>query len=117
MLGTVNPEGGREGSIDAEQLSWLERELEGGSGRWVDRTGRTCRADRRTRLSLLFSHHPLDRLVNPWSPSGRHRATSGEVESVLRRFPNLVAWVNGHTHAQPSRRAGRTRTSAVDGGR
>jgi metallophosphoesterase (TIGR03767 family) len=98
VLDTVNPEGGWEGSIDAAQLAWLEGELEAGSSRWIDRDGRACRRDRPDRLFVLFSHHPLRALVNAWSPAGRHRATGAEVEAVLGRFPNLVAWVNGHTH-------------------
>jgi metallophosphoesterase (TIGR03767 family) len=98
VLDTVNPEGGWQGSIDSAQLRWLESELEAGSSRWLDAQGRVCRRDREDRLFVLFSHHPLQSLINGWSPSGRHRACRDEVEAVLNRFPNLVAWVNGHTH-------------------
>jgi metallophosphoesterase (TIGR03767 family) len=98
VLDTVNHEGGWQGSIGATQLEWLERELRAGSSRWLDADGRECRSGRTDRLFILFSHHPLRCLTNAWAPSGEHRATSGEVEDLLARFPGVVAWVNGHTH-------------------
>jgi metallophosphoesterase (TIGR03767 family) len=87
VLDTVNINGGWQGSIDAGQLAWLESQLEAGSSRWVD-----------DRLFVLFSHHPLRNLINAWAPGGEHLALADEVEAVLERFGNLVAWVDGHTH-------------------
>ncbi len=98
VLDTVNGNGGWQGSLGADQLAWLEAELEAGSARSVDRNGRLQHRAGDERLFVLFSHHPLRCLINPWAPGGEHRALADEVEGVVRRFPNLVAWVNGHTH-------------------
>jgi metallophosphoesterase (TIGR03767 family) len=98
VLDTVNSNGGWQGSIDAEQLAWLEAELEGGSSRWVDRDGSVREKEVDDRLFVLFSHHPLGCLINAWAPGGEHRALAAEVQAVLDRFGNLVAWVDGHTH-------------------
>ena len=50
------------------------------------------------RLFVLFSHHPVTTLVNDYDTSGRSRVLAAEVEALLLRFPNVIAWVNGHTH-------------------
>jgi metallophosphoesterase (TIGR03767 family) len=83
MLDTVNPHGGWQGSIDAAQLSWLAAELTACAGRPV----------------LLFSHHPLETLVNDRRPPGAdRRVLAGELRDLLLAHPCVVAWVNGHTH-------------------
>ncbi len=80
VLDTVNPNGGSEGSIDAEQYAWLERELTAGHGR----------------IFVLFSHHPIGSMDNT---AGAPPRIDGEaVRDLLLRFPNVVLWVNGHTH-------------------
>jgi metallophosphoesterase (TIGR03767 family) len=83
MLDTVNPHGGWQGSIDATQLGWLAAELTVCAGRPV----------------LLFSHHPLETLVNDRRPPGAdRRVLAGELRDLLLAHPCVVAWVNGHTH-------------------
>jgi metallophosphoesterase (TIGR03767 family) len=82
-LDTVNPHGGWQGSLDAAQLAWLQGELAAAAGRPV----------------VLFSHHPLETLVNDRRPPGAgRRVLAAEFREVLLAFPNVVAWVNGHTH-------------------
>jgi metallophosphoesterase (TIGR03767 family) len=82
-LDTVNPHGGWQGSLDAAQLAWLRGELAAAAGRPV----------------VLFSHHPLETLVNDRRPPGSgRRILAAEFREVLLAFPNVVAWVNGHTH-------------------
>ncbi len=98
VLDTVNPSGGWHGSIDAEQLSWLEGELVNGHSRWRDEDGRWVPGSGGDRLFVLFSHHPLETLVNGYSSSGSDRILVGGLERLLGRFPNVVLWVNGHTH-------------------
>lgn len=98
MLDTVNPEGGWQGSLDLAQFTWLEATLRAGSSRWSDADGTEHRSDRTDRLFVLCSHHPLEMLVNPWSPDGVTRVLAPQVEALLHQFPNVVAWVNGHTH-------------------
>jgi metallophosphoesterase (TIGR03767 family) len=80
VLDTVNPHGYWQGSFDVEQFEWLEAQLSGEPHR----------------LSVLFSHHPLHTLTNDSGPE--RRILAAEVEELLLRFPNVVLWVNGHTH-------------------
>ncbi len=99
VMDTVEHEGGWQGSIGADQLAWLESELQAASDRWVDDDGRLRRRPGTARPVLVFSHHPLRCLINSWSPRGERRVLSDELAGVLARYPSMVAWVNGHTHA------------------
>ena len=81
VLDTVNPNGGSEGSIDAEQYAWIEQELRA--------------ATRRGRLVVLFSHHPIASMDNM---AGAGRIDGAAVRDLLLRYPNVILWVNGHTH-------------------
>lgn len=94
-LDTVNPNGYSEGSLDRAQLAWLERELRAGSRRYRDARGELVTHDVRDRLFVLFSHHPIASLGNPL---GGDRVLGDEVRELLLRYPNVVLWVNGHTH-------------------
>jgi metallophosphoesterase (TIGR03767 family) len=83
VLDTVNHHGGWQGSIDATQLSWLEAELSASSARPV----------------VLFSHHPLETLINDTRPPGAdRRVLADELRTVVLAHPCVVAWLNGHTH-------------------
>ena len=83
VLDTVNHHGGWQGSIDEAQLSWLEAELTASAARPV----------------VLFSHHPLETLVNDTRPPGAsRRVLADELRAVLLAHPCVVAWLNGHTH-------------------
>jgi len=83
VLDTVNHHGGWQGSIDATQLSWLQAELAASAARPV----------------VLFSHHPLETMVNDTRPPGAdRRVLAAELRDVLLAHPNVVAWLNGHTH-------------------
>jgi metallophosphoesterase (TIGR03767 family) len=83
VLDTVNHHGGWQGSIDESQLRWLEAELAASAARPV----------------VLFSHHPLETLVNDTRPPGAdRRVLAGEMRAVLLAHPCVVAWLNGHTH-------------------
>ena len=96
MLDTVNPHGGWQGSIDATQLGWLAAELTACAARPV----------------LLFSHHPLETLVNDRRPPGAdRRVLAGELRDLLLAHPCVVAWVNGHTHVARDHRDPRRRIS------
>jgi metallophosphoesterase (TIGR03767 family) len=97
-LDTVNVDGGWQGSLDDEQLHWLTDELCNGSRHYLDETGTMRRNSHEDRLFVLFSHHPIATLVNDYDTSGRRRVLAAEVEALLLRFPNVIAWVNGHTH-------------------
>jgi metallophosphoesterase (TIGR03767 family) len=83
VLDTVNQHGGWQGSIDETQLRWLEAELRAGAARPV----------------VLFSHHPLETLVNDTRPPGEgRRVLAAELRDLLLAHPCVVAWLNGHTH-------------------
>lgn len=80
VLDTVNPHGHWQGSLDVVQFEWLRAELVAAAGRLV----------------VLFSHHPLRTLTNTAGPD--RRVLSDDVAALLREYPNVILWVNGHTH-------------------
>jgi metallophosphoesterase (TIGR03767 family) len=83
VLDTVNPHGGWQGSIDGTQLGWLEAELAASAARPV----------------VLFSHHPLETLVNDTRPPGAdRRVLAAELRDTVLGHPCVVGWLNGHTH-------------------
>ena len=48
---------------------------------------------------ILFSHHPIETLVNDRRPPGAdRRILADELRTFLLERPCVVAWVNGHTH-------------------
>ncbi|MFF3909664.1 TIGR03767 family metallophosphoesterase [Streptomyces sp. NPDC001848] len=100
-LDTTNRAGFADGSLGTAQLSWLESVLKAHSGRWYDGDGHVVRGGSDSRLVVVFSHHTSGTMGNllpdPYHPfEGRH--SGGELVALLQRFPNVVAWVNGHTH-------------------
>ncbi len=105
-LDTVNPGGYSEGSIGAAQLAWLEERLMETSGRYLDPSGEVVTQNVEDRLIILFSHHGIRSLNNPNSApdpidpaeNDLPRVMGDEVEALVHRFPNVIAWVNGHTH-------------------
>ena len=58
------------------------------------------------RLVIVFSHHGTDTLDNS---RGGHEGPDGEpllgagLVALLHRFPNVVLWLNGHTHTNTIR--------------
>jgi metallophosphoesterase (TIGR03767 family) len=92
---------GGDGAIDEDQLRWLEDRLVEVHARYRGRDGRTASTGNEDRLVVLFSHHGPDTLVNRHPPAGRDGAVPVEAAHVLalvQRFPNVVLWLNGHTH-------------------
>ena len=88
VLDTVNPNGESSGSIDSTQLAWLRAQLQAATG------------PGRNRLVILFSHHTIDTMTNsiPVVDEPGERVLGPEVRDLLLQFPNVIAWVNGHTH-------------------
>ncbi len=95
VLDTVNPNGAAEGSLDREQLAWLQATLAGSTDRVV----------------VISSHHTIDTMTNPLVGTGadpQPRVLGDEVEALVLQHPQVVAWINGHTHRNqvwPHRRA------------
>ncbi|MGI8336450.1 TIGR03767 family metallophosphoesterase [Actinomadura scrupuli] len=113
VLDTVNPNGYADGSIDEEQLSWLEAQLTAASSRYLRADGKVVRHAVTDRLVVIFSHHTLATMNNPL---GGGRVLAGRLEALLLRFPNVVLWVNGHTHVNEVTPHPRAAAAAVKGG-
>lgn len=98
-LDTVNRGGYADGSLDRTQVDWLEERLAAVHSRYYDPAGTEVTTGNDDRLVVLFSHHNLGTMDNP-VPAGPddERVLSAEVEAFLHRFPNVVLWVNGHSH-------------------
>ncbi|MFJ2958536.1 TIGR03767 family metallophosphoesterase [Streptomyces sp. NPDC087270] len=101
-LDTTNRAGWADGSIGSAQLKWLESVLQSYSTHWYDTDGNVVRRGSQDQLVVLFSHHTSTTMGNtlpdPYNLlDGRHTGT--ELVTLLQRYPNVVAWVNGHTHA------------------
>ncbi|MFD4292035.1 TIGR03767 family metallophosphoesterase [Rhodococcus sp. NPDC058532] len=100
-MDSTNRAGFVEGSLGEAQFRWIERTLEAGSSRHHDRDGRVVSRAVDDTWFLLFSHHTSDTMDNllpdPENP-GERRYGGGELVDLLHRFPNVLGWVNGHTH-------------------
>ena len=76
-LDTVCDAGDADGTIDSAQLRWLEEML----------------VESRDRFAVVVSHHGFDTLSNP-----RCERRPSELLDLLSRHPNVLLWLNGHTH-------------------
>jgi metallophosphoesterase (TIGR03767 family) len=84
VLDTVNPNGESDGSLDQVQMTWLTAQLTAATHKLV----------------LLFSHHTIATLTNPLVSvdSPAPRVMGPAVRDLVLAHPNVVAWINGHTH-------------------
>ena len=84
VLDTVNPNGESDGSIDPTQLAWLKARLAESTRTYV----------------IVFSHHTIATMTNPLvGPDDQQQRVLGPaVRDLLLASPQVVAWVNGHTH-------------------
>jgi metallophosphoesterase (TIGR03767 family) len=100
VLDTVNQGGGADGSLDQAQAGWLRQQLIAGSSSYLDASGQVVRQRVRDRLFVLFSHHTIGTMDNPSLAAGESgpRVLGPAVQALLLQFPNVIAWVNGHTH-------------------
>ncbi|MFD8752767.1 TIGR03767 family metallophosphoesterase [Kitasatospora sp. NPDC059577] len=100
-LDTTNQAGFADGSLGTAQLRWLEQQLQAHSGHWYDADGRRVTGGSTDDVVLLFSHHTSTSMGN-LLPDPRNifekRHDGNELVTLLQRYPNVVAWVNGHTH-------------------
>ncbi|NAZ83222.1 hypothetical protein GTR02_15490 [Kineococcus sp. R8] len=91
-LDTTSLAGGSDGRLDEAQFRWLEEELAAVSGRYAGRDGQEVTTDHDDALVVLFSHH------------GSGTLTDGpQLAALVHRFPNVVLWLNGHTHTNAVR--------------
>lgn len=92
------------GSLDDTQYEWLKQELIANSRTYIDDNGRSfTRTGVTDMMYVLFCHHTLRTMNNLDDGTilgdGDKRWSGDEVEALLLRFPNVIAMVNGHTHA------------------
>jgi metallophosphoesterase (TIGR03767 family) len=113
VLDTVNPFGGSEGSIDQAQLAWLTSKLIAGSRHYLDESGRVVKGGKRDKLFVLYSHHTVGTMDNN---TGTGRVLGPAILDVLLRFPNVILWVNGHTHRNTVTPFARSKHAKVPGG-
>ncbi len=110
-LDTVCDAGGADGTVEPEQLHWLERRLEEAHSTFRTRDGSLVRSRGQDRYVVLLSHHGYGTLSNP--RCGQH---ADDLLALLSRFQNVILWLNGHIHANritPRRTFWEVTTSAL----
>jgi len=96
VLDTVDELGGATGSLDDTQARWLAATL----------------AARPELLTIVVSHHTSRSMTNELAAPGEApRMLGPQLVGLLLRHPQVVLWVNGHTH-----RNSVTAHAAPDGG-
>lgn len=115
VLDTVVSAGGQNGSLDPYQFAWLESQLQTVSSRWLSENGSVVsRPGRHDKYVVIFSHHTVGTMDNV--PTGSGRIGGDEVAGLLLRYPNVILWVNGHTHRNQVIPHARAAGAAVAGG-
>ncbi len=115
VLDTVVSAGGPDGSLDPDQFSWLEGQLRAASTHWLSEGGRVeSRRGRDDKYVVIFSHHTVGTMTNV--PAGSGRIGGAEVAALLLRYPNVILWVNGHTHRNEVASYARASGAPVAGG-
>jgi metallophosphoesterase (TIGR03767 family) len=89
------------GSVGEHQMAWLEETLAGAHSGYFGADGGEVTTGNDDQLVIVFSHfnhRSMDSvIVHPERPDER-RALGDEVVALFHRFPNVIAWVNGHHH-------------------
>lgn len=118
-MDTIAYDGSSEGIVNDSQFKWVAKQLKKNSKTYYNAKGKKLKNKKGTnKLIVLFSHHTSGTINNPGLYSG---ATPEQTEAMLpqhcfsrdaeegcedgeglgdllNRFPNVVAWVNGHEH-------------------
>jgi metallophosphoesterase (TIGR03767 family) len=110
-MDTINWDGGSSGQLDDAQFNWIEEQLIASSKKYFGTNGKTVKNPEGTnKLVVLFSHHTSKTMTNPnadepangpyhcFKPTDAEGCDAEGLKSLLTRFPNVVAWVNGHEH-------------------
>lgn len=85
-LDTCNQTAGADGAVPQDQFDWLKQGLE--------------QAKQENKMAIVLSHHNSVTLENAAMPviGGQPLVHADEFVAMLQQYPNMVAWVNGHTH-------------------
>ena len=99
-LDSCHHRAGDDGRMGPSQTAWLEAELQRHHSRWQDRTGRWVDGGGTDRLVVIVSHHSSRTMNNVGDdPHDPGPATTGPaLVELLARYPNVVLWLNGHSH-------------------
>ncbi|SFO37566.1 metallophosphoesterase, PPA1498 family [Geodermatophilus obscurus] len=102
---TTRVTGGADGAVDAAQARWLEERLREVSSSAPGPDGTRVATGNADRLVVLLSHHGSSTLTRPAGGDGAGGAALGAAEllALLHRWPNVVLWLNGHTHVSEVR--------------
>jgi metallophosphoesterase (TIGR03767 family) len=99
--------GGAAGCLDREQVRWLEARLGEVHSAHRGPDGSKVRTGHDDRLVILLSHHGTSTLDNTHGahagPGGEPLLGATDLLTLLHRFPNVVLWLNGHTHTNTVR--------------
>ncbi len=99
--------GGAAGCLDRQQASWLESRLTEVHSAYRGSDGSEVRTPHQDRLVILASHHGTGTLNNTRGahagPGGEPLVGAADLLALLHRFPNVVLWLNGHTHTNTVR--------------
>ncbi len=104
-LDTTRVTGGSDGAVDAVQARWLEDRLREVSSSAPGPDGTRVATGNADRLVVLLSHHGSSTLTRPAGPAGPGGPALGGAEllALLHGWPNVVLWLNGHTHVSEVR--------------
>ncbi len=100
-MDSTNRIGFTDGSLGDAQFRWIEKVLVAGSSRYFDAAGHQSTHSVSDTYFVLFSHHTSTTMGNLLPDPANlfePRHSGQEVVALLQRFPNVLAWVNGHTH-------------------
>lgn len=117
VLDTVNRHGGADGSLDEKQFHWLEAQLAAATAsRYLNEQDQVVSGTGTDRLIIVFSHHTPQTMGNWLTVPGERRILGHTVRDLMLRYPNVVLWVNGHTHVNSVRAHSRHPQSPLPGG-
>ncbi len=96
-LDTAYASGAASGAIAPEQARWLVRVLESYSTAHWDEAGEPVAGTGIDRLIVVSGHHPLHTMNNQRALAEEYLGQDWLARTLLR-FPNVILYLNGHTH-------------------